>query len=176
MTTFLTNKIITLRALEPTDLEILFKWENDTSLWAVGSTIAPYSHHQLWEYLKTYDGDIYTSHQLRFMITLTESGEPIGTMDFYDFDPFNNRAAIGLLISSDYQHKGYGEITIELIEQYASQYLGLKQIHALIPAGNAHSISLFRKLKYHQAATLKSWLKMGATYTDAFIFQRVFGD
>ena len=43
MSQLLSNDIITLRALEPTDLDTLYRWENDTTLWAVSDTVAPYS-------------------------------------------------------------------------------------------------------------------------------------
>ncbi len=32
----LKNDLFYLRALEPEDLEILYKWENDSSVWAAG--------------------------------------------------------------------------------------------------------------------------------------------
>ena len=32
-----------LRALEPTDLDFLYKLENDTSVWEVSGTLKPYS-------------------------------------------------------------------------------------------------------------------------------------
>jgi len=34
---------INLRALEPSDLDVLYNWENDTSIWKVSQTIAPFS-------------------------------------------------------------------------------------------------------------------------------------
>ena len=38
----LENDEIKLRALEPEDISLLYVWENDTKLWEVGSTIAPF--------------------------------------------------------------------------------------------------------------------------------------
>ena len=38
---------VRLRALEPEDLDILYRYENDSSLWEVGTTIAPFSRKQL---------------------------------------------------------------------------------------------------------------------------------
>ena len=43
MSELLSNATLTLRALEPTDLDTLYRWENDTSVWVVSDTIAPYS-------------------------------------------------------------------------------------------------------------------------------------
>ena len=42
---WLENDTIRLRALEPEDLDLLYAWENDTSLWEFGSTLVPYSRY-----------------------------------------------------------------------------------------------------------------------------------
>ncbi|MDP4226269.1 MAG: GNAT family N-acetyltransferase, partial [Bacteroidota bacterium] len=39
----LENKIVRLRALEPSDVEILYNWENDTSVWQISGTLSPFS-------------------------------------------------------------------------------------------------------------------------------------
>ena len=39
---FLENENIKLRALEPEDLEFLYKWENASQLWIQGNTLATY--------------------------------------------------------------------------------------------------------------------------------------
>ena len=51
----LTDGIISLRALEPVDVDTLYRWENDPAVWGVGLTIAPYSRKQLWDYVNNYD-------------------------------------------------------------------------------------------------------------------------
>lgn len=91
----LTDGTILLRALEPIDVDVLYRWENDPALWNVGVTLAPYSRRQLWDYVNNYDGDIYSAKQLRLMIVLAASGETIGTLDFYDFDAATRAAALG---------------------------------------------------------------------------------
>ena len=40
-----------LRALEPEDLEFVYKVENDESVWEVSNTNAPYSRFLIKEYL-----------------------------------------------------------------------------------------------------------------------------
>ena len=62
---YLENENIRLRALEPEDLEILYKWENDTSIWQVGCTTEPYSRYILKEYIAYSDKTIYEKKQLR---------------------------------------------------------------------------------------------------------------
>ena len=55
----LSNDRVRLRALEPEDLELLYRWENDPELWEVGNTLAPYSRYILKEYIAGSDRSIY---------------------------------------------------------------------------------------------------------------------
>ena len=59
---------ISLRALEPEDLDLLYRIENDDALWGVGITNVPYSRFLLHEFLSSSTGDIYTDKQVRLVI------------------------------------------------------------------------------------------------------------
>ena len=39
MTNPMENELIRLRALEPDDVQVLYKWENDTEVWKVSNTL-----------------------------------------------------------------------------------------------------------------------------------------
>ena len=81
----LTNENIRLRALEPEDLELIFRWENDTSLWAMGNTLSPYSRYTIKEYIQdSRQHDIYELRQLRLMIEIVATEDVIGMIDLYD--------------------------------------------------------------------------------------------
>ena len=47
MTNPMENELIRLRALEPDDVQVLYKWENDTEVWKVSNTIVPFSKYML---------------------------------------------------------------------------------------------------------------------------------
>ncbi|MDR0428361.1 MAG: GNAT family N-acetyltransferase [Dysgonamonadaceae bacterium] len=169
--TYLENKRIALRALEPEDLDVLYKWENDSSLWRNGSTLAPYSKFALKEYLSSSTRDIFQTGQLRLMIIEKSSGNSIGTIDLYDFDPMNLRAGIGILIDSDYRHKGFGFETLSLIEEYTFRFLLLKQIYAFVPKTNEPSYRLFKKAGFKESGVLQSWIKTVDGFTDVYLMQ-----
>lgn len=166
------NDILLLRALEPTDLDVLYRWENDVELWHTSATITPFSRKQLWDYIDTYDGDIFRSRQLRLIIVEMANGNPIGTIDLFDFDPINNRASVGILIDKKYQCCGYGFNAMNLLEQYTKQYIQLCQLTAIVAIDNIASLNLFRSLCYNEVGVLKWWLKRGDQYCDAVIFQK----
>ena len=50
---------IRLRAMEPEDLDTLYKIENDMALWDVGMTNVPYSRYALHNYMSGVSNDIY---------------------------------------------------------------------------------------------------------------------
>lgn len=169
----LENDLIKLRALEPEDLEILYKWENDTDLWQYGATIAPYSKFVLREYLSDSRQDIFQSRQLRLIIELKKNAQAAGTVDLYDFDPMNARAGVGILIDCASRGKGIGYAALSLIERYAFDFLKLKQLYAYIPQHNIASLHLFSASGYVKAGFLKSWIRVASGFDDVNVVQLV---
>ncbi len=86
---YLTGKQIELRAVEPEDLDALYRWENDSSLWIYGSTVSPFSRYLLKQYIENYTADITRDKQLRLIIMRKESRQVIGAIDCFDYDTTN---------------------------------------------------------------------------------------
>ena len=63
-----------LRAIEPEDLDLLYRIENDRSLWNVGTSNVPYSRYTLHDYIANASDDIYADRQVRMMVE-NEAGE-----------------------------------------------------------------------------------------------------
>jgi len=173
MSQLLSNDTLTLRALEPTDLDTLYRWENDTALWTVSDTIAPYSREALWHYLENYTGDIYAQRQLRLMIVLNNDGSPVGTVDYLNFDPLNNRAELGLFITAKQRGKGLGRQALDLLTAYSREHLGLRQLYVFIALDNEVCLKLFEDYGYRRAGILQSWVKRGSTYRDVALLQMI---
>ena len=169
----LENDCIGLRALEPEDLDELYKWENDLDIWRHGSTLAPYSKFALRDYLLRSTQDIFQSRQLRLMIVERASGISIGTVDLYDFDPMNRRAGLGVLLDANYRKQGFGYQALQLMQMYAFRFLSLKQLYAYVPASNLPSYKLFLKSGYRECGLLQSWIKTVDGFADAYLMQLV---
>ena len=105
---------ISLRALEPEDLEILYLWENNTAVWQLSGTLVPYSKYVLKQYLQNAGKDIFELKQLRLIIELREEKRPVGAIDLFDFDPYHKRAGVGVLIADQSDRgKGYAREALE---------------------------------------------------------------
>lgn len=161
---------IKLRAIEPEDLDILYKIENDELLWDVGISNVHYSRYILHEYIANTKGDIYTDKQARLIIENNDNNV-VGIVDIVDFDPKNLRAEIGIVIQKCYRNMGYAQSAILHIIDYTKHVLHLHQLYAYINADNIGSIKIFSCTGFTQSAILKDWLYDGSKYHDAVIMQ-----
>ena len=169
----LENAQIKLRALEPEDIELLYLWENDTNLWQNGNTLAPWSRYSLRKYIEESYQHIYDIKQQRLMVVWKENDDAIGTVDIFNFDPFHERAEVGILVEKNYRNKGIGEQVLSLTQEYAFDFLKIKQLYAHIPEENEISVRLFQRCGYQVSGKLCQWLKSGDSYQDVYILQLI---
>lgn len=164
---------ITLRPLEPDDIDLLYGWENNMEIWEVSNTKTPFSKHILAQYLVESAKDIYETKQLRLVIQ-NENMEPVGAVDVFDFEPYHLRAGVGILIHKPAdRNKGYASDALTALSGYALEVLGLKQLYANIAADNLHSIKLFEKCGFTRSGVKKDWLKTISGWKDELLFQKI---
>ena len=164
----MSNHSVKLRALEPSDLEVLYRWENDDRLWLVSATTRPLSRQTLQLYIDSVN-DIYTDKQVRLMIEF--NGETIGCIDLFDFDPMHQRAGVGIMIDTPFEGKGYASLALEELKTYAFEQLGLHQLFCNISETNQRSITLFTKAGFVLTGTKKEWLRTNKEWQDQLFFQ-----
>lgn len=157
---WLQNETIKLRALELSDIDTLYNLENDSSLWSLSNTLAPFSKYILKKYLENSVKDIYEAKELRLMIDLFSSGDfiPIGIIDIFDFDHYHKRAGLGVLIDAKYRRQNFAYLALNLVIDYCFNYLNLHQLFCSIQEDNVASIKLFKKLNFEITGTKKEWL------------------
>ena len=165
---------IYLRALEPEDLEFIYKIENNESVWDVSNTQTPYSRFLIRQYLENAHQDIYEAKQMRLAICLNDTFEALGLIDLFDFDPKNNRAGVGIVISSETnRNAGIGSEALQLVINYAFNQLQLHQLYANIGSKNEISISLFTKFGFQKVGVKKDWNKINNQYEDEILYQLI---
>lgn len=171
---YMTDGMIRLRAPEPEDVEHMYRWENDSSLWHTGNARAPYSRAQLLDYIITYNADIYATGQMRMVIEKCMDGEPVGTVDLYDFDPVHRRCGVGILVDEAHRGCGIGGHALKLICRWLFGRLGLHQVWCVAAAGNEVSQRVFASAGFRVTGCLKQWLRQpDGEYGDAVIMQRL---
>lgn len=170
----LENHSISLRAPEPEDLDLLYLWENESTVWHVSGTLTPFSRYILRQYLEHAGKDIYEQKQLRLIIQQRKNHRPVGAVDLFDFDPHHRRAGLGILIAepSD-RRQGYAREALESMISYCFETLHLHQLYCNIASGNTASINLFKEAGFLECGRKKDWLFHGSGYEDELLFQRI---
>ena len=188
------GKNISLRAVEMGDLDLLYKWENDHTIWHLSNTITPYSKYVLEQYILSSHQDIFTNKQLRLMIDMKnevrsqksevrlQTNQPttnkeqritIGSIDLFDFEPIHKRAGVGILIDNEYRNKGLASEALEILMDYCFKILNLRQLYCNISTDNEISLKLFQKHKFEIVGIKKDWLFIKNKWVDEMLLQRI---
>jgi len=167
------GKHIKLRAVEPSDIDLLYQWENEVEGWFLSNTVTPFSKFLLEEYVANAHLDIYTTKQLRMMIEKTNTHKTIGCIDLYDFDILNNRACMGILICKEDRNKGYASEALSLFIHYSFNTLHLKQLYCNIASENTNSLALFKKFNFEVIGLKKQWLRKDEEWIDEYMLQLI---
>ncbi|MCK0157205.1 GNAT family N-acetyltransferase [Cellulophaga sp. F20128] len=164
---------IYLRAIEPTDLDFLYELENNTSIWEISGTTAPYSKQILELYLRNAYKDIYEAKQLRLCICdITDT--VIGLIDLFDFDPANKKVGLGIIVSEKKnRNKGIGTEALSLVCDYAFNILDAHQVYANVIVSNTASIHLFEKLNFKAVGVKKDWIFAHGAFKDEILYQKI---
>ncbi len=164
-----------LRPLEPGDTDLLYKWENDSTIWTISNTTTPFSKFFLEQFILNSQNDIYADKQLRLMADLyKQNNDTIGCVDLFDFDPNNLRAGIGILIDKKYRDKGYGGEALDIVIKYCKNTLNLKQLYCNIAEDNKESLKLFQNKGFEIIGLKKQWIRKNNEWIDEYMLQLLF--
>lgn len=171
----MTDGKIILRAAEPDDVDAIFRWENDPDSWTAGLVRQPMSRHQIWEWVRNSTADLSADNgQARFIIVMADDPDKaLGCVDIEDFDWINRRAAIGVYIERQYRRKGVALRALGLLSDHCRRMFGLHQLYATVAADNQASRKLFEAAGFEITGRLRSWIRVGERFTDAYLYQRL---
>lgn len=165
---------IRLRALEPEDIDILYKWENDTRIWKISNTLAPFSKYILRRFIEDQKYDIYETKQLRMIIESRSDKRAVGAIDLFDIDPTNRRAGIGILVYEDRdQGQGYASAALTEMIKYAFQILGLNQLYCNVLSNNLRSLNLFKSKGFTVVGLKMEWVRATDGWLDEYMLQLI---
>ena len=135
----LKGKKILLRPLLDTDLDFLFKIENNKENWKFGGEKKQYSKKELETYISNSKIDITIAKQYRFVIDL--KGISIGFIDLFNYSIAS--AGVGIIIDNNYRNKGFAKEALNLLIDYSFFVLNINQLYACVTKDNLVSVKLF---------------------------------
>lgn len=161
-----------LRALEPNDIEVLFTIENDPVLQFYSSHNGPYSRFMLQRYIEQQHQSVYEQKQQRFVIS-PSSGEVLGFVDIFDFDPQSKRAGIGIVVLSQYRAKGVATKALALLEDFVIKHYNMHMLYADVLCDNKASCALFEKGNYVLMGIKRDWYFFQQKFHDVKGYQKI---
>lgn len=170
---------VTLRAVEPEDVDFMLECESDSDISFWTDYQAPLSRHQLMEYALNYDADPFSAGQLRLIIETSENNgkkEKTGILDLYGISVKDSRAFVGICIHPAHRNGGIGTSSLETLKEYNRLKLGLDQFTAKIASDNSAALRLFEKSGFRKIATLPKWHRVGNRFYDFFLLSFMTGE
>lgn len=174
-TTYLRGPQVYLRALEPEDLDFIYRVENAPENWGVTDCTVPYSRFALRQYLQDTCSDLFADKQLRLVIARRADHLPVGTIDIFDYQPLHAHGEVGILVQKDSRGNGYAREALALLCGYAFGHLSLHQLVARVLADNEASLRLFRSCGFEPCGVLKAWWRVDGQFKDVVLLQRLRG-
>ncbi|MDA9685368.1 GNAT family N-acetyltransferase [Flavobacteriaceae bacterium] len=136
---------IFLRNLQDSDIDILLKIENDKSIWSYSIQDKPFSKSTIKNYVENAKlQDITEVNQKRFVVSSIKINV-LGFIDLFDYDITKREASIGIVILKKYRNMGVGFDSVQLLESYCVNKLGMYKLYVSIDSNNIKSIKLFNK-------------------------------
>ncbi|MDD4847219.1 MAG: GNAT family protein [Bacteroidales bacterium] len=169
----MTGEKVFLRAVEKSDAQTLYLWENDPETWQYGTLSAPFSHYQIERYVEKANNDLFATHQLRLMIECKNTYTTIGSADLFAFDSRNSRVGVGLLLQKEFRHQGYGYDALQILMRYCFQRLSIHQMWCNIMEDNEVSIRLFQKAGFQLVGIKKDWQFRNHQWKNELLFQYI---
>lgn len=109
------------------------------------------------------------SRHNRWLITLKETGEPIGTVGFHNWDRTNHIAEIGYDLSSQHWGKGIMSEVLQCVLAFGFDQMQLNRVQAFVHLQNAASYQVLRKLGFVAEGIMRDRHLFRGKYYDHYL-------
>ncbi|ESA33959.1 spermidine n1-acetyltransferase [Leptolyngbya sp. Heron Island J] len=162
-----------LRALEKMDLEFVHKLNNNRNIMTYWFE-EPYESFDELEDL--YKKHVHDNTERRF-IAEDSDGNSIGLIELLEIDYIHRTSEFAIIISPDYQGKGFARPLIALALDYAFSILNLNKVYLLVAVENEKAIHLYSESGFIEEGRLIQEVFTGGKYRDVirmYILQDTF--
>lgn len=161
---------LTLRCLEDGDADALFRIYADPQAMRYWSCAPWRTVDQAAEHIALSRQCYRDGQTLRMAVTLTASGELIGTATLYAFDRRNHRCEIGYILAPAHWGRGYMPEALGGLIDYGFGRLELHRIEADLHPANDASASVLTRLHFRQEGRLRERWFVDGEISDSVIY------
>jgi len=159
-----------LRSIEPSDLNLLLRIENDEKEWIHSENYLPFSKEVMNSYVSG-EHDLVKHGQHRFMINIPNSEEAIGCIDLFNYSAIHARAGVGIYILKEFRNNGFASKALSLLCAYSAQVLNIELLYCSVLASNTQSLKLFEKSGFQLTGSRPGWSKAFGKREEAKLLQ-----
>jgi len=132
--------------------KLYHEWlKNKDIKWKLGEENMKYT---LKEIKKMHDEWKKDFKNMTFCIINKETQEPIGDINLFESEEFNNNAEISIMLGN-HSGKGFGTEASQLLINFAFKKLKLKEIYLSVYKDNLPAIGLYKKLGFKEYGKTK---------------------
>jgi len=144
-----------LRALDFSDLERVFAWHNDPTLYDhLGGNFRWVSHATEEEWLRRRCA--YSANETNLAICISETQEHIGNIYLRDIDWVARHAELHIFIgATTHRGHGYGASALRQVLAHGFVDMGLQRIFLYVLASNQPAIHLYAKCGFQEEGRLR---------------------
>ncbi len=163
---------LSLKPLEYKDLAFIHAVNNNYSIMSYWFE-EPYESFAELESL--YTKHIHDNTERRFIIMSEE--QHVGLIELVELDYIHRKGELQIIISPNYQGKGYSKQAIFKALQYAFQILNLHKVYLIVSNYNEKALHIYEKMGFVREGVLREEFYVNGSYQDATrmsIFKREF--
>jgi RimJ/RimL family protein N-acetyltransferase len=163
----LDGKGVRLRAIREEDLPFLWHWRNDVRdlmMWSGARSLT--TEHDYAEEIRNDN----TRGVQRLAVEEIRSGELVGHVFAYGYDPQNGHTFVGVFLCREKRRLGYGVEALALFLQYAFAYFPLVKVYMDVYEFNTQSLHLSRNVGLHQEGEYQKHISYGGRRWTLFRF------
>lgn len=144
---------VALRPVRPDDLPLLRRWQTDPRIMTGWGMPQPLRAHNAFEHQIVGE---FTRFESAAVFIIEGDGEPVGRIDFSDFDPRHRSAELAIYIGEvDAQGKGYAGNAIKAISTYLIRQRGVHRIELNVLEWNQRAHDLYLRLGFRDEGLLR---------------------
>jgi RimJ/RimL family protein N-acetyltransferase len=164
----LSNDVVTIRAIQRSDLEFLRNLRNDPSIWQMLGSIG-FIHEQQQE--QWFDLLLTDPTREYYIILANKTPDhqhfkAVGMVRIDEIDHINRNIRIGADIKPEFQGKGYGTAVYELLFEYCFDYWNMHRVWLLALATNERAIGLYKKMGMKEEGRYREGIYRCGNYHD----------
>jgi RimJ/RimL family protein N-acetyltransferase len=159
---------VSLRALEPEDLDRVLEWHNDPELYTtLGGHFRHVSADSEREWLRRRIG---SRDEVNLAICTSETKEHIGNIYLRDIDWINRHGELHAFIAApQHRGKGYGSAAVQQLVKHAFEDLGLVRLYLHVLASNAAGVATYTRCGFAVEGRLHRHVLKKGNFEDVLI-------